>query len=204
MTALLKCLIIFYALWSVFKICAILATCFGNEQRTNNTGMNEQPTTNNENISPMKNYQQKAVESEPLQQRAQTALVVDYMAKNLITFRPETKILRVIETLLEYRITGAPVLNEKDQLVGLIDDKDCLKVLFDGAYHNQPVDNKTVAHYMSNVMKTISPETDIYEVADLFLNTVYKRLLVVDEDGRLLGQISRQDVLKAIHDFNMG
>lgn len=150
----------------------------------------------------MKNFQQKSIEESQNTMDTKTVLVVDYMTKNLITFRPDTEILEVIDTLLENRITGAPVLNEKKELVGLIDDKDCLRVLFDGAYHNQPVDNKTVAHYMSNVMKTVSPNTNIFEVADLFLTTIYKRLLVVDEHGKLLGQISRRDVLRAIHDFS--
>lgn len=150
----------------------------------------------------MKNFQQKSIEESQNTMDTKTVLVVDYMTKNLITFRPDTEILEVIDTLLENRITGAPVLNEKKELVGLIDDKDCLRVLFDGAYHNQPVDNKTVAHYMSNVMKTVTPDTNIFEVADLFLTTIYKRLLVVDTQGKLLGQISRRDVLRAIHDFS--
>lgn len=149
----------------------------------------------------MKNFQQKAVEASTVEV-TKNASVVDYMTKNLVTFTPDTEILKVIDVLLEKRITGIPVLNEKRELVGMIDDKDCLRVLFDGAYHNQPIENKTVAHYMSNVMKTVSPHTDIYEVADAFLNTIYKRLLVVDDHGKLLGQISRSDVLRAILDFN--
>ena len=149
----------------------------------------------------MKNFQQKAVEASTVEV-TKNASVVDYMTKNLVTFTPDTEILKVIDVLLEKRITGIPVLNEKRELVGMIDDKDCLRVLFDGAYHNQPIENKTVAHYMSNVMKTVSPHTDIYEVADAFLNTIYKRLLVVDDHGKLLGQISRSEVLRAILDFN--
>ncbi len=151
----------------------------------------------------MKNYQQKAVEDIQTAQ-VKSAPVSDYMvpARELITFTPETKIMKVVETLLKKRIAGAPVLNEKKELVGLIDDKDCLKVLFDSAYHNLPAENHTVAHYMSNVMKTISVHSDIYDVADIFLNSIYKRLLIVDDEGKLIGQISRQDILQAIHDFN--
>jgi len=154
----------------------------------------------------MKNYQQKSLESNEKTHKFKPAAVTDYMitAKKLITFQPETEIMEVVETLLENKITGAPVLNDKKELVGLIDDKDCLKVLFDVAYHNQPVKNATVAHYMTNVMKTISADADIVDVADTFLNTIYKRLLVVDDDGKLIGQISRQDILMAIHDFNAG
>jgi predicted transcriptional regulator len=152
----------------------------------------------------MKNYKQKSIEPKRLQREFKPASVSDYMTstKKLITFQPETKIGDVVEALLESEITGAPVLDDKMELVGLIDDKDCLKVLFDIAYHNQPMINSTVADYMTNVMKTISDHANIIEIADTFLNTKYKRLLVVDDDGKLQGQISRQDILRAIRDFN--
>ena len=150
----------------------------------------------------MKNYQQKAVESPPKNPGFQAPPVSDYMATSLITFTPETPILEVVSTLLGKSITGAPVCNGNKELVGLIDDKDCLKVLFDSAYHNQPVDNRTVADYMTSVMKTITLDCDIYEVADIFLTTKYKRLVVLDDNGRLVGQISRADVLRAIHDLD--
>lgn len=158
----------------------------------------QKPTT-------MKNYQQKAVENNPPKQEFKAASVTDYMvrAKDLITFHPDMEITKVVETLLENRITGAPVLDEKGKLVGLIDDKDCLQVIFDSSYHNQPVDNNTVSHFMTNVMKTISVHADIYQVADTFLNSIYKRLVVVDDEGKLVGQISRRDILRAINDSNL-
>ncbi len=150
----------------------------------------------------MKNYQQRAVESPPKHTALKAVPVSEYMATNLITFTPETPIMQVVDTLLGKSITGAPVCNGNKELVGLIDDKDCLKVLFDSAYHNQPVDNRTVADYMTSVMKTITLDCDIYEVADIFLTTKYKRLVVLDDNGRLVGQISRADVLRAIHDLD--
>jgi hypothetical protein len=52
-------------------------------------------------------------------------------------------------------------MTENKKLVGLIDDKDCLKILFDMNYHNQPVKDTTVSHYMTNVMKTISSQANI-------------------------------------------
>lgn len=149
---------------------------------------------------------QKSLEEPDVQPPFEPPMVTEYMtaARYLITFHPDTEVGEVVEKLLEHRITGAPVLSEKGDLVGLIDDKDCLKILFDVAYHNQPVKNTSVSHYMSNVMRTVSPETNILDIADTFLNTIYKRLLVVNEDGKLLGQISRRDILRAIRDFNSG
>ena len=152
----------------------------------------------------MKNYQNKPVEADSQKQEFQGAPVTDYMVreKDLITFKPETEVMEVVETLLQHKITGAPVLNDKKELEGLIDDKDCLKVLFGSTYHNQPVAKNTAAHFMSNVMKTLNVHADIYDVADIFLKSPYKRLLIVDDEGKLIGQISRQDILRAIHDLN--
>ncbi|PHN03322.1 CBS domain-containing protein [Flavilitoribacter nigricans] len=150
----------------------------------------------------MKNYQQKPVERTDDRTTVKAPSVSDYMVRDLITFQPDTAIMEVIKTLLGKNIAGAPVLNSRKELVGLIDDKDCLRVLFDSSYHNQPVNKNTVSDYMTNVMRTISAHADIFEVADIFLSTKYKRLLVVDDQQRLIGQISRQDILRAIHDIH--
>ena len=104
--------------------------------------------------------------------------------------------------MLKNRITGAPVLNDNNEVVGMIDDKDCLNVLVSGAYYNHPVAKDTVASYMSNVMKTIPVQSDIVEVANIFLHSKYKRLLVIGDDGKLVGQISRRDILRAIKDMD--
>jgi predicted transcriptional regulator len=69
-------------------------------------------------------------------------------------------------------------------------------------YYNHPVGKETVSSYMSNVMKTISIDIDIFMAANIFLTTPYKRLIVVDEYNNLAGQISRRDILRAIKDLN--
>ena len=120
------------------------------------------------------------------------------MATNLITVTPETEILEVIRTFLDKDITGAPVLNDEKELVGIIDDKDCLRLLIDSVYHNQPIKNTLVESYMTDVMKTINTDANVVDAAKIFLETKYKRLLVVDDKGKLIGQVSRKDILKAI------
>ena len=129
--------------------------------------------------------------------------IVKYMAKDLITFTADTEIIKVIDTLLEKRISGAPVLNDKNEIIGVIDDKDCLHTLVDSVYHNAPVRHKKVSSYMTNVYKTISIDADIVDAANEFLKSTYKRLLVVDHNGKLKGQISRRDILRAIKEVNI-
>jgi len=128
--------------------------------------------------------------------------ITKYMAKNLITFKSDTEINEVIDTLLEKRISGAPVLNENKEIIGMIDDKDCLHVLVDSVYHNLPIRKRIVDTYMTDVYKTISIDSDIVDVANEFLKSKFKRFLVINHSGKLMGQISRRDILKAIQSVN--
>ncbi len=150
----------------------------------------------------MKNFQQKSTDTVKNDRQLHAASVADFMTRHLITFKEDVKIEDVIISLLENRITGAPVLNEHNEVVGMIDDKDCLNVLFGSAYYNYPVANDTIATYMTQVMKSISHNDSIVDAANIFLQSTYKRLLVMDDDGKLVGQISRRDILRAINELN--
>ena len=152
----------------------------------------------------MKNYKQKNLEPPSHKKDFTPPSITKYMAplKKLITFYPDTEIVDVVKTLLKHKITGAPVVSKSGDLEGLIDDKDCLRVLIDAAYYNRPVQRKVVADYTTNVMKTISEHANMVEAANEFSRTIYKRLLVVDDKGKLVGQISRQDILQAISDYS--
>ncbi len=126
----------------------------------------------------------------------------NYMATNLITFTPDSNVMDVVNALLEKRITGAPVLNDRKEVVGMIDDKTCLKLLVASEYYNSPLSEQTVSNYMDDVLTTVKEDISISEAANIFLETKYKRLIVVDENGKLAGQISRRDILRAIRDIN--
>ncbi|MGR3810125.1 CBS domain-containing protein [Jiulongibacter sp. NS-SX5] len=153
----------------------------------------------------MKNFQNRSTDDWQKAITQSVPVVTEYMtpASKLITLEEDTPILSAIQVLLNNRITGAPVLNKKGEVVGLIDDKDCLNVLLGSTYYNQPAGKDTVGSFMTNVMKEISVDFDMVRVANVFLTTPYKRLLVKDHSGKLVGQISRRDVLKAIKDMNM-
>lgn len=149
----------------------------------------------------MKNFQTKVVETSTPTHKKDTPSVTQYMTKDLITFTPDMDINVVIDSLLKHRISGAPVLNSDGEVVGLIDDKDCLNVLFGSVYNRTPVGPETVSKYMSNVMKSISIHDNIMDVAYVFSSSPYKRLLVKDDQNKLVGQISRRDILSAIKDM---
>ena len=63
--------------------------------------------------------------------------VKDYMAKSLITFSPDMGVLKAIQTLVEAEISGAPVVDSHGNVVGVLSEKDCLKVALDASYHGE-------------------------------------------------------------------
>ncbi len=122
--------------------------------------------------------------------------VTNYMATDLITFKPEDEIGTVIAVLSEKKISGAPVLNERKELVGIISEHDCLKVVIDSVYHNQPVSKHFVKDYMHKGLITLSVDDDVVDAASMFLKHRFGRFPVV-KDGILKGQVSKRDILRA-------
>jgi len=122
--------------------------------------------------------------------------VDEYMTRTLYTFLPSDNIHSAVETLLEKRVSGAPVVDETGKLVGVLSKKDCLQVVYAASYHQDW--GGRVDEYMSREVRTIESGTDIIAAADLFVESVYRRFPVM-ENGHLVGQISRQDILCALY-----
>lgn len=120
----------------------------------------------------------------------------DIMATELVTFTPETSIHDAIHVLLERRISGAPVVDEAGKLVGVLSKKDCLKIVFSTSYHGDR--GGPVSEFMSEPVETLEPELDLVSAAQHFLESHFRRFPVL-RDGRLVGQVSRCDILKALH-----
>lgn len=122
--------------------------------------------------------------------------VSDYMTRNLITFQPEQSVEEVIEALISNKISGAPVVNSNNELVGIISEGDCIKHLSDSRYYNMPVEDSTVGSRMIKNVETIDGNMSIFDAAKKFLEAKRRRFPIV-ENGKLVGQISQKDVLKA-------
>lgn len=123
-------------------------------------------------------------------------LVKNYMTTKLITFRRKQNVIEVMQTLLNNSISGAPVVNKKGELLGLISEGDCMKQISESRYYNIPMAGAVVEKFMVTEVETITEDLSILDVAEKFYKTHRKRFPVV-KDGKLVGQISRRDVLKA-------
>lgn len=122
--------------------------------------------------------------------------VRDYMTRKLITFGPEQGIEEVIETLINNKISGGPVVNEKNELVGIISEGDCVKHISESRYYNMPMENIKIEGRMAKNVETIDGDMNIFDAANKFLRDKRRRFPIV-ENGKLVGQISQKDILKA-------
>ncbi|MBT3179397.1 MAG: CBS domain-containing protein [Candidatus Marinimicrobia bacterium] len=120
----------------------------------------------------------------------------DFMTKELITFTAETPIETAIDTFLTHKISGAPVVDENGGLIGVLSEKDCMRTLIESSYYNNLGGH--VKEYMSTKLDTIDVHDTLSNVADKFIQSRYRRFPIT-EGGKLVGQISRRDVLRAIH-----
>jgi len=127
--------------------------------------------------------------------------VTKYMASRLITFRPDTPIHTAIDTILKRKISGAPVVDNDYHLVGMLSEVDCLKILVELSYSRQPQTGSLVSDYMSTQMITLDASKTVVDAAYVFVKQGIKRLPVLD-NGKLIGQISRRDVLRAIQNMD--
>ncbi|CAI8272971.1 MAG: Inosine-5'-monophosphate dehydrogenase [Flavobacteriales bacterium] len=143
---------------------------------------------------PIKSFQ--AARQKLVPKRRKSLLVRDYMTRNLITFTKKQSILEVMRTLIRNKISGGPVVDELSRLIGVISEADCIKYLSEGKYFNQPFFDRNVEDSMTAEVDVIEADKTIFDAATLFHKTNRRRFPVLDR-GKLVGQISRQDVVKA-------
>jgi CBS domain-containing protein len=114
------------------------------------------------------------------------------MTTNIVTARPNVSIEAAIDTLLAEEISGLPVTDEEGRLVGVISEFALLAVAYD-----RRVKNHTVSQHMTRDIISVDIDDPISRVADLCIVHRVRRVPVM-KDGRLVGIISRRDVLRAL------
>jgi CBS domain-containing protein len=148
------------------------------------------------------------------------ATVADIMERDVVTVRPEDTVETLLRALREHELPGVPVVNGGGRCIGIVTESDLvlrdeeedlhlpLQIeLFGGTVFLGPVKRfedrfkKAIAAKVEDMMTrdplTVSPETDVHEAARLIAEHRHNRLPVV-EHGRLVGVVTRLDVLEAI------
>jgi len=127
--------------------------------------------------------------------KAGTLTARDFMATKLISLRPDEDALSAIRKLLKHRISGAPVIDNDGNFLGIFSEKTSMRFLLDAAYSQRPT-SQVSAFMNTDIERLIDADADWLKCAQVFLSTPYRRLPVV-EGTKLIGQVSRRDLLNA-------
>jgi len=121
--------------------------------------------------------------------------IADYMVKHIMTVKQDADVLVAIKQLLSHKTTCAPVLDNSGALVGMLSEKDCMRVVLDSSY-NQGMSGK-VGDFMRKEIITVDADASIVDLAEKFKDSSVRSFPVFD-DKKLVGVISRTDVLRAL------
>ena len=116
------------------------------------------------------------------------------MARSEATLSPDMDIYRAMKQLLKSRLTGAPVVDDDGMLLGMLTERDCLQVLVAGELDGLP--GGKVSDYMSTPAESIWLTSSLYDIVHIVLTKAFRKLPVVDDHGRVIGQASRRDTLE--------
>jgi len=127
-------------------------------------------------------------------ERGKRVQVVDLMTTDVITVSSETGIRDAARLMFRNRVSGLPVTNADGVLAGIITEADFLRLEVE-RQEGVTAFGETVGDVMSPGVVTTGPDTEIYDAAKMMTFQDIKRLPVVDDDSRLLGIISRADIV---------
>ncbi len=123
----------------------------------------------------------------------------DFMSDHLVTFLPDMRVLDAIHLLVEKQISGAPVVDARGNLVGILTERDCIAEVLGARYHGQSAG--LVKEFMSRDVESVETDTSLVDIAKNFVDSKYRRYPVMD-NNRLVGIISRRDILRAVLDLS--
>ena len=122
----------------------------------------------------------------------------DHMTVNPVTVRGDTPIFEAIQKLLDRSISGATVVDDAGQVIGVISEMDCLKAILSGVYHGDA--GGTVAEIMSTEIEFGDPDAGVLEIAKQLIAGHRRRLPVV-RNGQFEGQYSCRSILRAVVEY---
>lgn len=144
---------------------------------------------------------------------ARSVLARDIMATDVISVKPDTPLHEVAEAMGDRGISGVPVVNEDTRVVGVISEKDFLTRMGDESPKNfmavianclkakgciaLPIRAKKAQDIMSSPAVTVHEDTPFSDIANIMAQRAINRVPVADNKGRLVGIITRNDLIAA-------
>lgn len=125
------------------------------------------------------------------------------MHRNPLTIGREASLVKAIELLVEFKLTGLTVLDDSDVPCGKITELDCIRAVLNAIYNDGSAENISVAQAMTEEVHACSPSESIVEVAQRMIDTHQRRNAVI-ENGHLVGQVSSSNILWALMEHSRG
>lgn len=118
------------------------------------------------------------------------------MTAKVVSLTPTTDVTTAMRQFSAHRISGAPVIDERGALIGMLTERDCLRSVVAASYHGENSAG-AVTEFMTCEVVTVDAATSLLDVAQMFVNTKYRRFPVLD-GSRVVGVISRRDIIRAV------
>ena len=117
----------------------------------------------------------------------------------VLAFTPDQDVFEAMAELLAHHFAAAPVVDEDNRVLGMLTEKDCLRILSNFAY-DDGTEGGQVSDFQSPMRLICQPDMDIFGVTNRFLECNFPLLPVV-EDDKLIGVISRRDTLRGVREL---
>lgn len=122
----------------------------------------------------------------------------DIMTRKVISVSPDQDLFEVIGLFVKNKISGAPVVDRNGCYLGVFSERSSISLLMDAVERGTPTNR--IEGFIDKDAATLTPSTGFLTIAQMFMSTHYRRMPVL-ENGRVIGLISRRDVLKAAHSY---
>lgn len=122
--------------------------------------------------------------------------ISDYISHKQVIIHKEDAISHVVELLVKTGLTGSPVVDDSNRVIGFISEHDCMKKVIGDTYFSQ--DSATAQDLMQTKVTSIKTNANILQAADMLQAGGHRLFPVVDADNRPVGILTRGNILKGL------
>ena len=132
-------------------------------------------------------------------QRYPLPKVSDIMSRKLTAFTPDFTTIDALKTFNKLRIAAAPVVKDdnSNEILGFVTDTDCMDAIANNSFFDD-FRVTQLSSVMKTDIKTVKEDLNLYEVESFFKDNHLRHCPVINEDGHLVGMLSRRDILIAL------
>ena len=129
--------------------------------------------------------------------------VNDYMVKHPVLVTPDTELFDAIHKILEHKLSGVAVIDDKKHPVGMLSELDCLRAILAGTYYGDAIGKARIDEFMTPDVECVAGHADLIDVAQSMLDHRHRRRPVVNARNEVVGQLTCRQILRVISDFGV-